>query len=246
MLKERLTYRHLMEGVRMFRFAIPVMVMSIFTSHFAEAQYNTQRGATVGGLTGAIAGSLIGDHNGNAGAGAVIGGMVGAVTGGLLGEAKDQQEWVQRQQAIIQQSNNSGSLISPKHFSVSHTVTPMDVIEMHQAGLNDELIINQIGQRGIANPLTVKEIIDLHQRGISEKVITALQRAAVSTPVNTQPRSAPAPTTYYAPVPTTTTIWMSQPLLSHPLYRNYCPPSYHPHYHHHYRPRQNFGIHLRF
>ncbi|MGC6442927.1 MAG: glycine zipper domain-containing protein [Rubripirellula sp.] len=227
----------------MYRFTVLLIAISLVTSDAVEAQYNTQRGATVGGLTGAIAGGLIGDHNGNAGAGAVIGGMVGAVTGGLLGEAKDQQEWVRRQQAIIQQSNNQGSLLSPSHLPASNTVTTMDVIEMHLAGLSDELIINQISQRGISNPLTVKEIIELHQRGISENVITALQQAKQNRPVNTQPRSVPTPTTYYAPVPSTTTIWMSQP-----LYRNYCPPRYQPHHyhHHHHHPLQNFGIHLRF
>ncbi len=45
---------------------------------------NTQRGAAVGGIIGAIAGGVIGDHNDEAGAGALIGGAVGAVTGASL------------------------------------------------------------------------------------------------------------------------------------------------------------------
>lgn len=51
----------------------------------------TQKGAAVGGASGAALGGLIGSKKGNAGKGAVIGGIAGAVLGGAVGRYMDQQ-----------------------------------------------------------------------------------------------------------------------------------------------------------
>lgn len=51
----------------------------------------TQKGALIGGATGAGVGGLIGSKSGNTAKGAIIGGIVGAVTGGLIGNYMDRQ-----------------------------------------------------------------------------------------------------------------------------------------------------------
>ena len=51
---------------------------------------HTKRGAVVGGLLGAGAGALIGEHNDRELEGAAIGGVLGAITGGTLGSARDE------------------------------------------------------------------------------------------------------------------------------------------------------------
>ncbi|MDA8697393.1 glycine zipper domain-containing protein [Rhodopirellula sp.] len=230
----------------MIRIAILLTTFLPVFSNAAQGQYHTQRGATVGGLTGAIAGSIIGDNNGNAGAGAVIGGVVGAVTGGLLGEAKDQEEWVRRRRELVENSSRQGITAYPSGSVPHNSVTPLDVIEMVRSGLSEQIIVTQISQRGVAQPVTVKEIISLHQQGVSEPVLTALQQAKVNT-IQQPRRSIATPSAgFYAPTPSTTTIWMTPSIHPSSLYHNYCPPYYQPSHHYHYRPRQNFGIHLRF
>lgn len=64
---------------------------------------NTQRGAVLGGLGGAIAGAVIGDHNNKAGAGAAIGGAIGAIGGAVVGNARDQEINQQRRQQYYAQ-----------------------------------------------------------------------------------------------------------------------------------------------
>ncbi len=214
---------------------LSLVVLSMLTTS-ASGQYHTQRGASIGGLTGAIAGSIIGDNNGNAGAGAAIGGVVGAMAGGLIGDARDQQEWVERRRAMVYGTNNARAT-----HQISRGVTNQDVLDMVRAGLSDQLIINQISQRGVPTMPTVREIIDLHQRGVSEPVLAALQKAKTNVR-QSNPRSTGNPRpTYFAP--TTTTILMS------PVpYPRYCPPSYHSNYPYYYHNRfqQNFGFHIRF
>lgn len=51
----------------------------------------TQKGAVIGGASGAAVGGLIGSNRGNAGKGAVIGGIAGAVLGGVVGRYMDNQ-----------------------------------------------------------------------------------------------------------------------------------------------------------
>lgn len=222
----------------MARITILIIAITSLFSTQAWAQFHKQRGATVGGLTGAIAGSLIGDNNGSAGAGAVIGGVVGAVTGGLIGDARDQQEWVERRREMVRNSAPIGSVPYPRSETTNLGVTTADVLEMSQAGLSDQIIINQIEQRGIGRPVTAREIIALHQRGVRDPVLQALQQAQVLTSRINPNRSRSSRSNYYTPVPTTTTIWMSSPQ------RNYCPPYYQPRYY--YRPNTNFGFHFRF
>ena len=157
----------------------------------ACAQANTQRGATLGGLAGAVAGGLIGDNNGEAGAGAAIGGVIGAVTGGLLGNASDKEQAAYQQQRYYQQQQHV--------IQAQTSVSVADVVSMSRNGLSDSVIINQIQQRGVQRQLQVPEIIAMHQQGVRETVITAMQQAPVGeqrvarAPVVQQPIIRPAP-----------------------------------------------------
>lgn len=51
----------------------------------------TQKGAMIGGASGAAVGGLIGSKKGKTGKGAVIGGIAGAVLGGVVGQYMDKQ-----------------------------------------------------------------------------------------------------------------------------------------------------------
>lgn len=53
---------------------------------------NTQRGAVVGGLGGAVLGGIIGHQSGRGLEGAAIGGATGAGAGALYGNAQDQDQ----------------------------------------------------------------------------------------------------------------------------------------------------------
>lgn len=50
----------------------------------------TEQGATIGGVTGAGLGAIVGSQVGAPGAGIAIGGAAGALTGGLIGHEFDQ------------------------------------------------------------------------------------------------------------------------------------------------------------
>ncbi|MDB4338910.1 glycine zipper domain-containing protein [Rubripirellula sp.] len=210
-------------------------VVAAFYTTLGQSQERAQRGATVGGLSGAIAGGIIGDHNGNAGAGAVIGGVVGAVTGGLIGDANDQAE--------RRRNSRSGYIIAN---SPTHSISPSDVIEMVQAGISERLIINQINQRGVTQHPMVKQIIDLHQRGVSEDVIAAMQQAPLRSP--TQPQSEVIHD-HYQPRVITQPRRIAQPWIMNPNFLiPSCPPDYYRSRYYYRYPRSfgNFGIHLQF
>lgn len=53
---------------------------------------NTQRGAVLGGLGGAVLGGVVGHQSGNALEGAALGGALGAGGGALYGNAQDQDQ----------------------------------------------------------------------------------------------------------------------------------------------------------
>lgn len=56
-----------------------------------ENMNRTQKGVTIGGLTGAGLGAIIGSRSGHAGRGALIGGAAGALVGGVIGNYMDRQ-----------------------------------------------------------------------------------------------------------------------------------------------------------
>jgi len=207
-----------------------IAVCAVTLPQSSYGQAGKQRGATLGGLAGAVAGGLIGDHNGEAGAGAAIGGVVGAVAGGLLGNAND-KERAYREQQYYYQAQQSAAVATQGAVSVA------DVANMSRSGLSDSVIVNQINQRGVQQTLSVADIISLHQAGVRETVITAMQQAPtgvqrsapVAGPVSQQPVIQPAPVYIQERVVVPTYV-------PHPYYRP------RPHHYHGYRSRISIGF----
>tara|TARA_R110002049_G_scaffold2750_4_gene22015 strand:- start:208825 stop:209499 length:675 start_codon:yes stop_codon:yes gene_type:complete len=211
--------------------SLTVLALASIFCQTASAQVGKQRGATLGGLAGAVAGGLIGDNNGEAGAGAVIGGLVGAVTGGVLGDAADKENAIRNQQYYYQQQQQQIA-------QVQSAVTINDVVNMSRSGLSDQVILNQVHQRGFAQQLRVPDIIGLHQQGVSESVISALQSAPAAGQTVARPIVTPVqPPVVYEHV--TTPIIVRE----HHVVPHYAPP------HHYYRSRHHrpsSSFHLRF
>lgn len=214
-----------------------ILTLCCLPSMAVLGQGNTQRGAAVGGLTGAIAGSLIGDHNGEAGAGAAIGGVIGAVTGGLIGNASDKEQTYYRQQAANQQFQQQQAFRQA-------AVSTSDVVAMTRSGLSDGLIINQINQRGVQAKLQVADIISLHQQGVSENVISVMQQAPTGP---TQVARIDNSYNIVQPVPVMTRQVVPRTVIveEHYMLPHYAPPRayYHrrPAIHHHHH-----GLHFGF
>lgn len=80
--------------------------MALFgTSCYSEyGSVHTKRSAIFGGIVGAGAGALIGEHNDRELEGAAVGGVIGAITGGVLGSARDEQ-YYHRSQPRYRSSN---------------------------------------------------------------------------------------------------------------------------------------------
>lgn len=203
-----------------------ICLMPVFaTAQGFTPRVSQQRGATLGGLTGAVAGALIGDNNGEAGAGAAIGGVVGAVAGGILGNAKDKerasvhnrrQAYAVEQQTVVRQG----------------AVSINDVVTMSRSGVSPSVIINQIQSRGVLQTPNVSDIIAMHQQGVAEVVITAMQssRPALAGPVVQRP----------------TVIATPRPVI---VEEHYFVPHYAPRPIYRYRPphhRRGRGIHFQF
>lgn len=156
-------------------------------------QTGTQRGATWGGLTGAIAGAIIGENNDEAGAGAAIGGVVGALAGGVIGNANDKDAraragyYNQRTYAAPTQVYAAPQpTYAPVHVAapapvqyVSGAVSMADVVALTRSGVGPSVVINQINTRGVVRTPDVSDILSLHQSGVPEIVITAMQHAPV-------------------------------------------------------------------
>ncbi|HBJ38254.1 MAG TPA: hypothetical protein DDZ51_26565 [Planctomycetaceae bacterium] len=169
------------------RFVLAIAILGSAASIGARSVHaqNTSRGAVLGGLGGAVAGALIGDHNGKAGAGAAIGGAIGAVGGAVLGNARDQELSQQRQRQYYAQQERVYVQQQQQQAFIQAAVSTADIVSMSRSGLSDSVIINQIHSRGVQRQLQVSDIISLHQQGVSENVITALQNAQIgSAPQN--------------------------------------------------------------
>jgi hypothetical protein len=190
----------------------------------AHAQYNTERGAVIGGLGGALAGAAIGKHNGETAGGALIGGAAGLLGGALIGNSIDAEQ--SRQQFYQQQYQQQ--VIAQN----SQAVTISEVLSMTKSGVSDAVIVNHINQQGVQQRLEVSDVILLHREGVSEPVLTALQRARVG-----------GTTVYAAP-----TRVYSQPVIVHdyhyvrPAYPVYAPHYYHRPHHGHYNSGTSFGF----
>lgn len=218
---------------------IPLGILGVPSSQTAHGQHQTQRGATLGGLAGAVAGGLIGENNGKAGRGAVIGGALGAVTGGLLGNAADKDAELARRQAYQHHWQQEQWRAQQQASQALGAVSVQDVISMSRSGLGDQVIINQIRARGVQRTPQVSDIIAMHEQGVRETVIAAMQEGSASGSGGLpSPATAPPP-----PAPSQVIIHEREVLPYYPVPRYYGP---HPYY---YRvplhPRQRSAYEFR-
>lgn len=200
------------------RWILPILTVCFAVPTIGRTQtYQTERGALLGGVGGALAGAAIGKNNGDTGAGALIGGAVGLATGALIGNSMEQkaQARAYEQQQI---------------YRMSRAVSTTDVITMTRNGLSDDVVANHIRENGVQRKLEVSDVIMLHKNGVSEVVITAMQNASVGTPVYVAPPQ-------YAPRP----VIVQEHYYVRPSYWH-CPPYYghHHHFHHHHHPHSHF------
>jgi hypothetical protein len=121
---------------------------------------NAGTGATIGGLTGAAAGGLIGSRKGNALPGAVIGGALGAAAGGLIGHTQDKIEEKHKQELAA---------VTPGPMTINN------VINLTQQGVSEDIIINQIRSTGSVFMLTDTDLVTLKQYNVSDRVIQVMQ-----------------------------------------------------------------------
>lgn len=160
-------------------------------SNTGVAQSRTQNGATVGGVTGAVIGGIIGHQNDEVPEGALIGGAVGAIAGGLLGRAQENDLARQRyyQQQAYRQQQQQQHVYAQQQAVVNSGISMTDVINMSRSGVSESLILSQMQSRGVQRRLEVNEIIALHQQGVSDTVIGAMQAAPLASQrtVATQP-----------------------------------------------------------
>jgi outer membrane protein OmpA-like peptidoglycan-associated protein len=84
-----------MKKISIVALVLVIVIGSLFTSCEAIKNTNqTQRGATIGAIGGAVLGGIIGNNAGKGGKGAqgaIIGGIIGGVAGGVIGNKMDKQ-----------------------------------------------------------------------------------------------------------------------------------------------------------
>jgi hypothetical protein len=180
-------------------------------SGYCHAQRpNTTRGATVGGVAGAVIGGIIGHQNDEATEGILIGSAIGAITGGVAGHTRDAQNnrnqryWQSRQSPPIYSQPSYPTAGYPVYTNpqpyVVATPAPLvgvsmtDIIQMSQSGLSPSVMINHLQSNGLTARPQTTEIIQMHRAGVSELVINATQnaplasqRAAAVYPTSAQP-----------------------------------------------------------
>lgn len=186
-----------------------ILVVVLSLAGPLQAQSHTRRGAVVGGLTGAAAGAIIGDHNDEAGVGAAIGGAVGVLAGSVLGNSADQQN-AYRQAARQQQW----------HYEMQRAVSTTDVLSLVRSGVSDLVIASTIQSHGIQRPLEVADIVHLSQNGVSDSVIQAMQHARVAgtaSPVVARPIPPPY---------VSTRVYFHTPPPVYRVHPHHCPPPY--------------------
>ncbi len=134
--------------------------------------YHTDEGAVAGGLVGAGTGAVVGHALGNTGAGALVGAGVGVLGGAAIGSSIDESE--ARNRALI--AARLGRQLA------AGAVSPEDVAAMSRAGVNEEVIINQIRAHGVSRPLVAGDLIALQQQGVTPRVIEVMQQSLAQAP----------------------------------------------------------------
>lgn len=181
-----------------------------------RSPYYADKGAALGGVTGAALGAAVGEHHNNPLAGALVGGAVGLIAGNAIGEDIDDD--IARNNAIIEQRMGR---------QMAGAARTEDVVAMTHAGLGDQVIVAYIQSHGVAEPPTAQDMILLKQQGVSDSVINALQQASLAA-------AEPIP-------PPTRPVIIEQHHYLRPAY--FGPPLGHFHRHRHEGPRHRKGFH---
>jgi hypothetical protein len=194
-----------------------------------RSPYHSDQGALLGGLGGAGVGAIVGNAVGHTGAGALIGAGVGAVSGAVVGDALDDIE--ARNRAQIAQQMATMNMQAP-----SGAVTAGDVLNMSQAGVAPELIVNHIRANGVAGPLQSGDVIALSQQGVHPNVIAAMQNPPVrhvAAPAVVHP--GPVVVEHIAPTPVIVEEHYYAPRYHHHIHHRH-------HRHHHRPPGVSWGV----
>jgi outer membrane lipoprotein SlyB len=160
---------------------------------------HTGSGALIGAGTGAFLGAVAGGPR-NGGAGALIGAAAGALAGGLIGNSMDRE-----QEARLKAQ-------SPQTYERTVQGSPLsiaDVKALAKAGINDDVIVNQIKNSRTIFHLSAADIIDLRDAGVDDKVLnflintptTVAESQPVRAVVEQAPPVAPVETVVVAPRP---------------------------------------------
>jgi outer membrane lipoprotein SlyB len=144
----------------------------------------TGSGALAGGATGAIIGSMARNHA----AGAAIGAATGALVGGLIGHGMDQAQEAQLQAQAPQ---------TLQRIEQGDPLTVLDVQALVQAGISDDLIINQIRNSRTVYHLSTADIISLKNTGASDVIIDFM----INTPTQIQSATVAGESGRVAPAP---------------------------------------------
>lgn len=220
------------------RIVVCLVTVCLLASN-VHAQGQTEKGAGLGGVAGAIIGGIIGNQNDQAPEGALIGGAIGAITGASIGNSRDEEirraqayQWQQQQQFHAQQKYQQ---------QLQRAIGMNDVISLSRSGVSESVIISQIQSGGVTSRIGVPEIISLHQQGVSENVINAMQRAPLAgeiiaarpqvSPVVVAPAPAPSTRVIIQPRPVVLQRYHIEPPCPHvaPYYRS---SRHHFHFHH--------------
>jgi uncharacterized protein YcfJ len=168
-----------------------VLVLGITGSGCAHMNH-AESGALTGGALGTVAGAMIGSDSGHAGGGALIGAAAGAIAGGLVGEAEDARE---ERDAAIARANYERA----NSRAQAEALSMADVVTMTHAGVADDVIVNAVQTRGVRFDGSPDAIIQLKQQGVSDRVVSAMQRSGVRTPVPVAGRYPPPRVVYVEP-----------------------------------------------
>jgi len=86
-------------------------------------------------------------------------------------------------------------------------LTVHDLVELHRAGLGDDVLLALIEVDGGPFELDPAQLLDLKADGLSDRIVAALVRAGRQTP-DAQPDAAPVPSSHtHGPVPSPQVYW---------------------------------------
>ena len=166
----------------------------LFGQYLIPPNPRVERGATIGGITGAVIGGVIGHQNDETPEGALIGGAVGAIAGGLIGNAQNQREAeLEAARRGYYQSNGYTTRTYPNYYQqrqqpggyyqqrpIRQPVGVAEIIAMSRRGLPDSVIIQHIQTNGVRSAPTTEELIRMYDEGVSSAVIETAQQSTIS------------------------------------------------------------------